>query len=52
MTYFRLKYTNAYGEQKESPFSFDNIEEARRARTLYGNRGYTDISITVYTTEN
>ena len=52
MQYFKLKYTNKYGEQKESPFSFDNIEEARRARSLYKNRGYTDISINVYVIDN
>jgi hypothetical protein len=47
MQYFRVTYINKYGEEKMAPFVFDNIEEARRARSLYQNRGYHSISILV-----
>jgi len=52
MKYFRLTYTNNYGEEKMAPFIFDNIEEARRARSLYQNRGYHSISILVQVTDH
>lgn len=52
MTYFRVTYTNIYGEEKISPFIFDNIEEARRARALYINKGYTNLSILVQKTSD
>lgn len=52
MKYFRVTYTNSYGEEKMAPFIFDNIEEARRARALYINRGYTNLSILVQDTSH
>ena len=46
MLRFRVVYTKD-GEEKVAPFHFDNIAEARRARELYKNRGYINISILV-----
>lgn len=47
MQHFRVTYINTNGEEKIAPFVFDNIQEARRARSLYLNRGYHSISILV-----
>ena len=52
MKYFRVTYTNNYGEEKMAPFVFDNIEEARITRALYIKRGYTNLSILVQVTDN
>jgi len=46
MLRFRVVYTKD-GQENVAPFHFDNIHEARRARDLYKNRGYLNISILV-----
>ena len=51
MHHFRVTYVKD-GEEVVAPFYFDNIHEARRARELYRNRGYLDISILVKRNED
>jgi len=51
MHHFRITYVKD-GEEVVAPFYFDNIHEARRARELYRNRGYLDISILVKRNED
>lgn len=51
MHHFRVTYVKD-GKEVVAPFHFDNIYEARRARELYRNRGYLDVSILVKRNED
>ncbi len=52
MINYRISYVNSYGEERIAPFVFSNIQEARRTRKLYQDRGNHSVSILAYRTED